>query len=71
MSTADLVTDPPTAILPPVVSAVRTEAGKALFENVLLPPLPPGVRIWSSFAAIQESLDELAVAAESLGLGSK
>lgn len=68
---ADLLTDPPTAILPPVVSPVRTKAGKALFENVLIPPLPPGVRIWNSFAAIQESLHELAKNAETRGLTSK
>lgn len=71
MSTADLLTDPPTAILPPVVSPVRTKAGKALFENVLIPPLPPGVRIWNSFAAIQESLHELEKNAETRGLTSK
>ncbi|XP_015748166.1 PREDICTED: uncharacterized protein LOC107327953 [Acropora digitifera] len=68
---ADLLTDPPTVILPPVVSPVRTKAGKAMFENVLIPPLPPGVRIWNSFAAIQESLHELAKNAETRGLTSK
>ncbi|XP_015754189.1 PREDICTED: MORN repeat-containing protein 1-like [Acropora digitifera] len=35
------------------------------------PTTPPGVRIWNSFAAIQESLHELAKNAETRGLTSK
>ncbi|XP_068700491.1 MORN repeat-containing protein 1-like [Montipora foliosa] len=56
---ADLVADPPAATLPPPVPPVRTEAGKALFENLYIPPLPPGVRPWNSFVCPQGSAQEI------------
>ena len=40
--------------LPPVVSHVRTAAGKALFENLYLPPLPPGVKPLNSFGSLHD-----------------
>lgn len=46
---------PPVAVLPPPVSPVRTTAGKALFENLYIPPLPPGVKPLNSFASLQAS----------------
>lgn len=40
--------------LPPLVSPVRTAAGKALFENLYIPPLPPGVKPLNSFGSLHD-----------------
>lgn len=56
---------PPVLSLPPPVSPVRTTAGKALFENLYIPPLPPGVKPLNSFASIQNSMQDMAAAADS------
>ena len=60
---ADILMVPPVLSLPPTVTPVRTTAGKALFENLYIPPLPPGVKPLNSFASLQSMHDMTATAA--------
>ena len=62
---ADVLMVPPVLSLPPPVAPVRTTAGKALFENLYIPPLPPGVKPLNSFASIQSSMHDVAAATDS------
>ena len=70
--TADaLLMVPPVSSLPPPVSPVRTAGGKALFENLYLPPLPPGVKPLNSFASLQSSTQDIISTAESRAENSR
>lgn len=62
---------PPVHCLPRPVSTVRTAAGKALFENLYLPPLPPGVKPLNSFVSLQSSGHDLTLNADSRGANSR
>jgi len=55
----DVLTVPPVQSLPPPVLPVRTAGGKALFENLYLPPLPPGVKPFNSFTSLQSSMHDM------------
>ena len=57
--TADVLVVPPVLSLPPPVAHVRTSGGKALFENLYIPPLPPGVKPLNSFASLQSSTQDI------------
>lgn len=56
---ADTMMVPPVATLPPPVSPVRTAGGKALFENLYIPPLPPGVKPVNSFLSVHSSMHNI------------
>lgn len=62
---------PPVHCLPRPVSPVRTAAGKALFENLYLPPLPPGVKPLNSFVSLQSSGHDLTLNADSRAANSR
>lgn len=66
---ADVLNVPPVSSLPPPVAPVRTAGGKALLENLYLPPLPPGVKL-NSFASVHSSL-HIMIATEDLKAGSE
>lgn len=50
---------PPVLTLPPPVAPVRTAGGKALFENLYIPPLPSGVKPLNSFASVHSSMHNI------------
>ena len=56
---ADTMMVPPVLTLPPPVAPVRTAGGKALFENLYIPPLPPGVKPLNSFASVHSSMHNI------------
>ena len=62
---------PPVLSLPPPVSPVRTAGGKALFENLYIPPLPPGVKPLNSFASVQSSMQEITATEDSKAANAK
>ena len=57
--------------LPPPVSPVRTTGGKALFENLYLPPLPLGVKPLNSFASLNSSLQDITAPLDSRAANSR
>ena len=59
------------AILPPPVSPVRTTGGKALFENLYLPALPPGLKPMNSFATLHSSSHEITAPSDSRPANSR
>ena len=50
---------PPVLTLPPPVSPVRTADGKALFENLYIPALAPGVKPLNSFVSVHSSMHNI------------
>lgn len=57
--------------LPPPVSPVRTTGGKALFENLYLPALPPGLKPLNSFASLHSSSPEITAPSDSRPANSR
>ena len=57
--------------LPPPVSPVRTTGGKALFENLYLPALPPGLKPMNSFATLHSSSHEITAPSDSRPANSR
>ncbi|XP_032229663.1 MORN repeat-containing protein 1 isoform X2 [Nematostella vectensis] len=49
-----LTTEEIAALMPPPPSTARTTGGKAVFENLYLPPLPPGVK---SFTTLSQAVE--------------
>ena len=62
----DIVMVPPVLSLPPPVSPVRTASGKALLENLYIPPLAPGVKPLNGFASVQSSMNNITVTETSM-----
>jgi len=62
---ADVLMVPPVLTLPPPVSPVRTAGGKALFENLYIPPLPPGVKPLNSFGSVHSSMHNITATEDS------
>ena len=56
---------PPVLTLPPPVSPVRTAGGTALFENLYIPPLPPGVKPLNSFGSVHSSMHNITATEDS------
>ena len=67
---AEVLIAPPVPNLPPPVAPVRTAGGKALLENLYLPPLPPGVKPLNGFGSLHSSLHVM-IATEDLKAGSE
>ena len=68
---ADTMMVPPVLTLPPPVAPVRTADGKALFENLYIPPLPPGVKPRNSFGSIHSSLHNITATEDSKALNGR
>lgn len=67
---AEVLIAPPVPNLPPPVAPVRTAGGKALLENLYLPPLPSGVKPLNGFGSLHSSLHVM-IATEDLKAGSE
>ena len=61
----DALMVPPVLTLPPPASPVRTAGGKGLFENLYIPPLPPGVKPLNSFASVHSSIHNVTASEDS------
>ena len=71
LTTADPLTVAAVSSLPPPVSPVRTTGGKALFENLYLPALPPGLKPLNSFASLHSSSPEITAPSDSRPANSR
>ena len=71
LTTADPLMVAAVSSLPPPVSPVRTTGGKALFENLFLPALPPGLKPLNSFASLHSSSPEITAPSDSRPANSR
>ena len=71
LTTADPLMVAAVSSLPPPVSPVRTTGGKALFENLYLPALPPGLKPLNSFASLHSSSPEITAPSDSRPANSR